>query len=179
MMSVEPIQTDGPIAGPPEPRREHPLGPLLRTRGMYSPLTGRLTALVLMLACGGLLIVAATLTPDPRGMGTHEQLALGGGRIGPCGFPDYVGIPCPSCGMTTAFAHTVRGELWQAARAQPMGFLLAIAAVATLCICAWSLITARVIEANWYRIDATRAVFLFMLGFVVAWGYKIAAFLLA
>ena len=37
------------------------------------------------------------------------------------------GLPCPTCGMTTAFAHTVRGRWLAAARAQPAGFVAAIA----------------------------------------------------
>lgn len=145
---------------------------------MLRPLAGRITALVLLLACGGVLALAAVLKPDPRGFGTHEQLSLAGATIGPCGFPATIGIPCPSCGMTTAFAHTVRGQWWRAFGAQPMGWFLAVAVMVTAGVCAWSLVRGRVIEVNWYRIDATRVVFLVMLGFVAAWGYKIAAGLL-
>ncbi|NBO19844.1 MAG: DUF2752 domain-containing protein, partial [Proteobacteria bacterium] len=40
------------------------------------------------------------LTPDARGLGTHEQLGLP-----PCGFYLWYGLPCPSCGMTTSWPH--------------------------------------------------------------------------
>ena len=81
--------------------------------------------LVLLLAAALLapLIVAATLTPDPRGLGTHQQLGLP-----VCSWPAALGIPCPSCGMTTAFAYAARADFTAAFVAQPMGALLAIAA---------------------------------------------------
>ena len=69
------------------------------------------------------LIVAATLTPDPRGLGTHQQLGLP-----VCSWPAALGIPCPSCGMTTAFAYASRANFTAALITQPMGALLAIAA---------------------------------------------------
>jgi hypothetical protein len=39
------------------------------------------------------------------------------------------GVPCPSCGMTTSFAHFVRGEWPSAVRANAAAFVLA-------CLCA-------------------------------------------
>src|SRR3954447_16098360 len=47
---------------------------------------------------GTVLGVACWLRPDPRGMGTHQQLGLP-----PCTFYLYTDVPCPSCGMTTSF----------------------------------------------------------------------------
>ncbi len=55
------------------------------------------------------LMIAAWLEPSPTGMGTHQQLGLL-----PCGMLFFWQIPCPGCGLTTAFAHLVRGE-WQTA----------------------------------------------------------------
>src|SRR3954466_2501001 len=73
----------------------------------------------------GLLITAARLTPDPRGLGTHRQLGLP-----PCTVVAWFGVRCPSCGMTTAWAHMVRGQLASAVRANCGGALLALAAIA-------------------------------------------------
>ena len=42
------------------------------------------------------------------------------------------GVPCPGCGLTTAFAHAVRGEWSLAASANPLGLMLFF--VACLCI---------------------------------------------
>lgn len=76
------------------------------------------------LAGGGLLsllLAARWLTPDLRGLGTHEQLGLP-----PCGFYLWWGIPCPSCGMTTSWAWLVRGEVTEAVRQHFGGALLAL-----------------------------------------------------
>ena len=79
-----------------------------------------------MLALGllALLAVAAFLKPDPRGLGTHQQFGLP-----PCTFRFFFGRPCPSCGMTTSWAHLVRGQLIGALRASVGGTLLGALAV--------------------------------------------------
>ncbi|MBM3289928.1 MAG: DUF2752 domain-containing protein [Candidatus Hydrogenedentes bacterium] len=76
----------------------------------------RLRALVAALACAGLIVVATYLTPDPRGLGTHEQLGLP-----PCISSTYLGVPCPFCGMTTAFALMAHARLTDAVHTQPAG----------------------------------------------------------
>lgn len=75
--------------------------------------------------CLGVLGLASWLTPAAAGHGTHGQLGLP-----PCGWVLAMGRPCPSCGMTTAFAHAADGELARAAWAQPAGLLLAVLAAA-------------------------------------------------
>jgi hypothetical protein len=77
------------------------------------------------LAIAGLVLLAVLglarwLRPDPRGFGTHGQLGLP-----PCQFRATIGLPCPSCGLTTAFAWMVRGRPDQAWRANPAGCVLA------------------------------------------------------
>jgi len=58
---------------------------------------------------GGVLLLSFFLHPDARGYGTHEQLYLP-----PCYVKFFFHIPCPACGLTTAFAHLAKGH-WQAA----------------------------------------------------------------
>src|SRR5271155_2022381 len=76
------------------------------------------------------LSVARQLTPDPRGMGTHQQIRLLGGSMPECGFVVWTreawgtGYPCPSCGFTTTFAHAMHGHFLQAIVNQPFGFLV-------------------------------------------------------
>ncbi len=65
--------------------------------------------------------LARWLEPDPRGFGTHQKLGLP-----ECTFQLLWKRPCPGCGMTTAFAHFVRGEWRAAARANPGGLLLGL-----------------------------------------------------
>ena len=72
----------------------------------------------------GLLAVAAWLKPSPLGYGTHQQLGLP-----PCTFWVLFGRPCPTCGMTTAWAHLVRGECVSAFRANAGGTLLGMLAI--------------------------------------------------
>jgi hypothetical protein len=72
-------------------------------------------------------VVALRLEPSPTGLGTHMQLGLPA-----CHFLRVTGRPCPTCGMTTAFAWFVRGRLDQAWRANPAGCLLAPACLALI-----------------------------------------------
>ncbi len=88
---------------------------------MHATPVQRLFALLVALACLGLLVTAAWLTPDAHGHGTHTQLGLP-----PCGFVLAFNRPCVTCGMTTAFAHAARLDLVDAVRVQPMGALLAL-----------------------------------------------------
>lgn len=81
------------------------------------------------LVAGSVLVLAASaaIEPDARGYGTHTQLGLP-----PCGFLLLTGSPCPGCGLTTAFAHGIRGNWAFAAAANPLG--LALFVVVCLCI---------------------------------------------
>ena len=79
------------------------------------------------MAAGGLaialLVTAACLPPSPNGFGTHQQLGLP-----PCSLIALIGIRCPSCGMTTSWAHMLRGHVWQSFASNSGGALLALAA---------------------------------------------------
>lgn len=82
---------------------------------------------VAALGLAGVFGVARRLEPDPRGSGTHTQLGLA-----PCLFARVTGRPCPSCGMTTAFAWFVRGRLARAWSCNPAGCLLAAAGLSLI-----------------------------------------------
>jgi hypothetical protein len=88
--------------------------------------------------------VATQLTPDRRGIGTHEQIPLIGGHMPPCGFVAWSQqvfhkpYPCPSCGFTTTFAYAAHGQVWDAIKNQPFGFFVfctfaALVPVSLLC----------------------------------------------
>jgi hypothetical protein len=72
----------------------------------------------------GLLAIAAVLKPSPSGYGTHEQLGLP-----PCTFSVLFGRPCPTCGMTTAWAYMMRGQWYEACRANAGGTLFGLLAM--------------------------------------------------
>lgn len=85
----------------------------------------RLGALTLAAALLALLILASSLKASPAGHGTHTQIGLP-----PCGFAMSTGKPCPTCGMTTAFAHAAHGEYLTAFRTQPGGFAASLGVAA-------------------------------------------------
>lgn len=87
-------------------------------------LSTRLNGALLLATCSAVLGAAIYLKPDPRGHGTHEQLGLA-----PCSMVATLGMPCPTCGMTTAFSLTMRGRFLAAAYVQPAGFVLALATI--------------------------------------------------
>lgn len=151
------------------PKGNHPLGPLISRQPLGRRLLGRLIALVLLLLSVGVLATAARLPPAPAGAGTHERLGLS-----PCGFYRLTGIPCPSCGMTTAFAHAVRGQLFQAFKAQAMGLLLALATTAAAGLSLIVAVTGKTWTVNWYRVDAARVLIVAGVLLILAWGLKIA-----
>ncbi len=87
--------------------------------------------------------VASLLEPEPREVGTHEQLGLA-----PCSFRLLTGLPCLSCGMTTSFAYFVRGDFGRALRCHTGATLLAAALVPTPPAC---LLLAAMGRRSWLR----------------------------
>jgi hypothetical protein len=83
----------------------------------------------LSLALAALAVVATArwLSPDPAGLGTHVQLGLP-----PCAFLTFSGWPCPTCGLTTAFAYMARVQMAAAWRAHSLGPLLFSLTVLTI-----------------------------------------------
>jgi hypothetical protein len=71
------------------------------------------------------VLVAGALKPDPSGLGTHTEL-----HLPPCGFYLVFHKPCPSCGMTTAFALVMHGKPLQAFHTQPAGVAVFAAGLA-------------------------------------------------
>lgn len=67
------------------------------------------------------LITAACLNPSAEGHGTHTQLGLPA-----CGMYLVTGHPCPTCGMTTAFAAMTHLRPVEAFWVQPVGAMLAL-----------------------------------------------------
>jgi hypothetical protein len=93
------------------------------------------TLVGIALGLTALFAVAAYLNPyrgdgSARRMETHRQLGLP-----ECTFNQVTGLPCPSCGMTTSFALTMRGDLTDAVRANSVGVLLALTLLAAIPWC--------------------------------------------
>ncbi len=99
----------------------------------------RVIAAVVGLSLAAAVALAARLTPDPRGWGTHEQLGLA-----PCWFRQAAGRPCPACGMTTAWAYAVRGNALAAVDASVGGAVLF-----AICVVAAAWCTASAASGRW------------------------------
>lgn len=96
-------------------------------------MTGQLArherSMLSLLAAGlsTVLALAVWLTPDPSGMGTHQQLGLP-----PCTSISVLGLRCPACGMTTAWALMADGQVAEALGANLGGALLFVVALVSV-----------------------------------------------
>jgi hypothetical protein len=140
-----------------------------------APLTpqARLVAGLCLAGALGVLGIAAWLRPDPRGYGTHEQL-----KPGPCGMLIVTGYPCPTCGMTTAFACTVRGRWLRALWVQPAGFVLALATAVLAVVSGWTLVAGRWPVVQLRFVTPFRLYWTLLILLLAGWGFKIVTGLL-
>ncbi len=113
---------------------------------------GRLLLAAIGLAMCGALATARTLTPDERCYGTHEQLGWA-----KCWFRAWTGRPCPTCGMTTAWAHAVRFQMREAIAANAAG---AIACGLAVAAAPWLLASAA--AGRWLAVEPTPRVVLWI-----------------
>lgn len=144
------------------------LGPLVLRRAAEHPLRTRLIAGAVAAGCLALLVLARTLTPADAGVGTHVQL-----NMPACGVFMMTGFPCPTCGMTTAFAHVVRGELWSAFFAQPAGMLLALATMGAGIGAIYVGLTGRIWTINWFRVSPALLAGVAFAVLFGGWGFKL------
>ena len=128
----------------------------------------RLIATVVCIACLALLAVASGLTPNHNGHSTHKSLGLP-----PCTLLSLTGVPCPSCGMTTSFAHAAEGRLDHAFITQPGGALLALMTAMAVLVSGYIAVTGRNIAVYFRPLLSTRAVTVFLAFLLAAWVYKI------
>ena len=119
---------------------------------------------LVVVACAAVLMTAAWLQPDPAGHGTHTQLGLP-----PCGFHLLTGVGCPACGLTTAFAHMVRGDVLAAVSANPFGVALFIAMLAVLALSLIGFAKVWPLSDTVIRFQLDRMSLLLVIGAVAAW----------
>jgi len=108
-----------------------------------------------------------SVSPDARGHGTHEQLGMD-----KCGWPEVYGMPCPTCGCTTAATELVHGNLIGAFVTQPFG--AAVALIGLLAgIHAWGcLLRGRSFVDLLVRLPFWTIVFGLVVLLFASWGYK-------
>jgi hypothetical protein len=88
--------------------------------GPLAPWADRTLAAVVAIAASVVYGALVQVRPDARGHGTHEQFGWDA-----CGWPLHYGIPCPTCGCTTAACLLVHGRIVDAFVTQPFGAALA------------------------------------------------------
>ena len=140
--------------------------PTERTKSPSRP-KSRAAAAVVLAISAGVLALALWLDPSAEGVGTHTQLGLP-----PCGFHASTGLPCASCGMTTAFSYAAHGRLLLSFLTQPAGAFLAVLTAAAAVVSAYALTTGMRLGpmVGWIASPVTVVA---GAGIVVAaWGYK-------
>ena len=83
------------------------------------------------------------------------------------------GFPCPTCGMTTAFAHTVRGQWLRAFLVQPAGFVLAVGTIGVAGVSLSTLFRGRWPRVNLWMITPYRFFLGLLVLFLGAWAFKV------
>ena len=128
----------------------------------------RLVALAFGAGALAVLVIAVLLAPSAAGHGTHTRLGLPA-----CGWVVAFDTPCPTCGMTTSYAHAVRGDLLTAAKTQPMGTLLAVLTAATAVGGLHSAITGCRLDRFTDKLLSGRTLWVGAAMTAAAWVYKI------
>ncbi len=131
----------------------------------------RALSLLIGLPAWAVLATAISLSPDPRGFGTHRQLGLG-----TCTVMQLTGYPCPMCGMTTCFTHMAHLDPLGALLAQPFGVVLFLVTLGLASVAAVELLSPR---GRWERLWAQVAIreerlaMILVIGLLLGWVYKL------
>lgn len=120
----------------------------------------------------GVWVLAAWLTPDPRGIGTHEQLGLA-----PCRMVTFFGIPCAFCGMTTAFTHLAHGDIVRAVLTQPAAVVFAALTIPAAFVAVFTVVQGGVPAFIAGATTSRRAIAGTILIVLAAWFYKILSYI--
>jgi hypothetical protein len=120
------------------------------------------------------LLLSFLLEPDPRGLGTHQQVLLV-----PCNFYALTGLPCPFCGVTTAFAHMARGHVRDAFFSQPIGMLGFLMCVMFLPVVLGAAISGRNLIAALERLPWGRLSWVLGSVILASWMFKLGIALMS
>jgi hypothetical protein len=112
----------------------------------------------------GTLVAARTVKPALAGLGTHEQLGLP-----PCGLYALLSLPCPACGLTTAFAHLARLDLQASLQVHPLGLPLFLATVLCLPLSAWAWFKRMAVSSAIDALEAERWALWLVLALLGTW----------
>lgn len=98
------------------------------------------------------------------GMGTHEQLGLP-----QCLFFAWTKLPCPACGLTTAFSHLAHGEVTASLHVHPLGVALFALTLACVPTALYGLLRGAKLSAFLERIRVGRAALFLVMALMLVW----------
>ncbi len=133
--------------------------------------TNRMIGLLLFAPTATVLGIAAWVSPDSAGLGTHTQLGMAA-----CGFVERTGMPCATCGMTTSFAHAAEGNLLESFITQPAGAVLAVVSAMICLIAAYTMVTGISLLPIFRVVWQPKVIILFGVLVMGAWIYKIVTY---
>lgn len=145
--------------------------PLSVFRRFAAATQDRLVGAALLAPSAVVLGIAGSLTPDPSGMGTHQQLGLGG-----CTVLTLTGWPCPMCGMTTTFTHLAHLHVVEGFLNQPFGLVLFAATVVMAVMGLFDLVHPRrrwLQALRWVDRHESLVAGILLVGMIGGWTYKI------
>jgi len=128
----------------------------------------RVGAALTSAACLALLVLGASLRPSPTGHNTHLQLGLP-----QCGWLLATGHPCPTCGMTTAFACVCNGQFLRGFLTQPGGAMFAIGVAAAFWLFAYIALTGSRLGKPLGTLLRPRVVWIVGGGWLASWVYTL------
>ena len=131
----------------------------------------RVLAALVTVGAMSVLSLAAWLEPAGPGLGTHEQLSLPA-----CGWITLMDLPCPTCGMTTSFAHAANGDFLTSFATQPLGFFLAVATAMAVIVGIYVAFTGSRIAGQFTRLWVRGSGWALIGLVLVAWGYKVVSY---
>lgn len=157
-----------PIPAPVSGRPDYGADGLSGDEPAVLPIGMRMLWGMAAIAAFSLLLLAAYLRPAGEGLGTHQQLGLP-----PCGWIMAADMPCPSCGMTTAFSHAADGNLLGSFRAQPMGALLALVTAVIVIAAGWTALSGSRLGPFLFGLMSARIGWAILVFALLAWIWKI------
>lgn len=120
--------------------------------------------------CVSMLGMGVYLTPSSDGLGTHQEL-----HLPPCGWLTAFGIPCPTCGCTTAVSYFSHGHLIRSFLTQPFGFVVGLLGAVLVPLCLMGMVTGSWVGPSMFWLGWHWRYWVFgTLGILVlSWIYKI------
>ncbi len=136
------------------------------TDGPRSPWLDRAIAIAIAGAAVAVTVMLLRVEPDPRGHGTHEALGMS-----PCSWPRTHGMPCPTCGATTAACLLVHGRPFAAIATQPFGAAIAAFGLWLGGIALYCLLRGRSFLDVYVQLPRTKLLLGFTVLGLLAWAY--------